>query len=184
MKALNVINTALIMLNEYDLYKYINEGFGEQVKFDQDKKLLIKSLNEATYSISDYYPFTKTETHVPENGRVEFKKFSSVPLKILSVVSPSGSQVTAEIYPTQIKTSEPISITYKYLVKVESLEDELPYDDTPVTENVVAFGLISEYLVYKGRFNEALTYSDKFINGLLKARSFLSRKKLRAREWF
>ena len=184
MKALNVISTALLMLNEYDLHKYIADGGFTQDKFEKDKELLIKSLNEALYSITEYYPLVECERHEPQNGKIEYKNFSKNVHKIVAVYSDDGLKVSAEICPVYIKTQIPLNVTYKYFVTVSNLNDELPYENTPITENTLAFGLISEFLVYKGRFNEALAYSDKFVEGLIKARSFLNRKKLRAREWF
>ncbi len=184
MKAINVIKTALLMINESDLYNHLNGVQGEQEKFNQDKELLIKSLNEALYSVSEYYPLVEEERHAPINGKIEYKNLRNSPYKIVSVKGVNGEGVLAEIFPTYIQTSSECHVTYKYYAKVESLEDEIPYSSTAITENTLAYGLISEFLTYKGRFNEALSYSDRFVECLIKARNFLRRKKLSARKWF
>ncbi|MBR6737844.1 MAG: hypothetical protein IKL82_05730 [Clostridia bacterium] len=184
MNVQNVINTALLMLNETELYNYINGNEESQERYVQDKELLIKSLNEALYSISEYYPLQETQTLVPVNGKITYKSFSKSPYKIVSIEDENGYKVNAKINPVCIEVNKKVTVTYKYYPSAVSLTDILPYDNTPITENIIAFGLISEFLVYRGRYNEALAYSDKFINGLIKAKGIFKKKKLKAREWF
>ena len=76
MKVINVINTALLMLNETDLFEYVNGKAEEQPKLVQDKELLIRSLNEALYNVSEYYSLIQSERHEPINGKIEYKKFN------------------------------------------------------------------------------------------------------------
>lgn len=178
----DVVCSAIKILGNSDLYEYISSGSNGQEVYDNDKELLLLAYNQAIEVAINYCPLVYTETFSPSNGSVKYQKFKYNPYKILKVTS-SNSQ-TVEILPTEIKANSQISVEYVYVPTALKFDDAFVYEFTPLSVVDVAYGILSEYLIYKGRFEEASVYLDKFITALKNGSSIKKVGKLNQRVWF
>ena len=180
MKVLDVINSALKIIGEYDFLEYLQSEGEESLKFKRDKELLLEAYNAAMLTVTEYYPLSLTETLTAVDGKIEFSALKFNPYKIRKV----GSNKAYKILPTRIDCEGEVTMTYSYLPKAETIDEEFHYASTPVTALAVSYGVLSEYLLYKNRFEEAVTYGDKFINAISAVNKYKKQGKLKSREWF
>ena len=178
-----VINKALLILGEEDLKNYVLGNTSNDALYSGDKQLLLISYNNALETAINYFPIVKEETFKSVNGEVKYTNFKHPPYKILKIKPKSVFQ-TADIYPTHIKTDGEITVAYSYIPFALDLEEEFCFQNTALTDITFSFGVISEFLLYKGRYEESNAYFEKFINGLKNLQLNKKVKKLRCREWF
>ena len=179
----DVVCSAIKILGNLDLYEYLSNGGSGQEVYDNDKQLLLIAYNQAIEVAVNYCPLVYTELFSPENGVVKYKNFKYNPYKILKV-TPTDSQELVEILPTEIKTSSKITVEYVYVPTASDFTSNFVYEFSPLSSVDVAYGVLSEYLIYVGRFEEASTYLDKFITALKNLSGFKKAGKLSQRLWF
>ncbi len=179
----DVVCSAIKILGDFDLYEYISSGKTNQEVYENDKELLLIAYNQAIETAVNYCPLVYTQTISPVNGSVKYQKFTYNPYKILKITTSSSLQ-SVEILPTEIKTESQITVEYVYVPTVSKLSDVFVYEFSPLSKVDVSYGVLSEYLIYKGRFEEASTYLDKFITALKNASGIKKAGKLSQRSWF
>ena len=183
MKVLDVILTAVKILGDDNLYQYLSDENSQVVGYENDSDLLLVAYNQALTSLSAYFPFSYSETFSPENGAIKYEKFTYNPYKILSV-TPKNSYSKFKILPTEILCDSDILVEYNYFIESQSCEDEFPYSNSVVNGLTISYGILAEYLLYKGRYDESLTYNDKFISAIKSLASYKKKSKIKSREWF
>ena len=110
----------------------------------------------------------------------KYERFSFNPFKIKNVKAKSGGY---EIFPTEISANSDITVEYYYFPKAEDYSEEYSFKGV-CDETDIAYGILAEYLLYKGRYSEGSTYFDKFINALSSYSRAQKKSKLKSREWF
>ena len=183
MKVVDVINKALLILADDNLKNFVLGVTPNDTQYTSDKELLLISYNNALETAINYLPIVIEETFKSEGGEVKYSKFKRPPYKILNVKT-KGVLQTSDIYPTHIKTEGEITVTYSYIPFALDFEEEFSYQNTALTDTTFTFGVLSEYLLYKGRYEESNAYFEKFINGLKNLQLNKKVKKLGCREWF
>ncbi len=177
-----VINQAVSILGDDGLLKYLNGDLSLHETYKSDKDMLTSAYNQAMRSVATYFPLLAKENFVSENGKVKYERFAFNPYKIKSVKvnSVNGDY---KILPTEIIVDGEITVEYYYFPYAESFEDRYVYDGViPVVE--ISYGVLAEYLLYKGRYSESATYLDKFITALKNYSRANKSSVIRAREWF
>ena len=183
MKIINLITKAVRILGENELLSYLENNDTENAEFDKDRELLLVSYNQTLETVINYCPLIKTETFLSVEGKVKYSNFDSVPYKIISV-KPENSLKTYEILPMEIKVDGKVEVTYSYIPIASSLNDEFAYENSNISINAFSFGILAEYLIFKGRYEEAQTFYDKFLNALKNLKFSNKIKKIKPREWF
>ena len=183
MTVLDVVCSAIKILGDFEFYEYLIGKGEEQDVYVNDKELLIIAYNQAIETAVNYCPLYYTETFTPTNGSVNYKKFSYNPYKIIKITTTDSFQ-SVEILPTEIKTDGKITVEYVYVPTVLDFEEVFVYQHSPLSKIDVAYGVLSEYLIYKGRFEEASTFLDKFITALKNSSGIKKVGKVKQRTWF
>lgn len=183
MKVLDVILTAVKILGDENLYTYMSDESSSMVGYENDSDLLLIAYNQAIISACAYFPFSHKESFSPIDGKVKYENFTFNPYKILSVI-PKNACFSFKILPTEILTLGDIEVEYNYFAQSQDFNDEFVYQNGVVTPLAISYGLLSEYLLYKGRYDESLAYNDKFINSLKNLASYKKKSKIKSREWF
>lgn len=183
MTVLDVILTALKILGDESLYAHISNENSTATGYENDVELLIIAYNQAITSVGVYFPFSHVENLTSENGKIKYEKFTYNPYKILSV-TPKICGSEYKILPTEIVTDSDITVEYNYYLSNQTYEDKFPYENTVVTDVCVAYGLLAEYLLYKGRYDESATYLDKFVSLLKTFANYKKKSKIKARKWY
>ncbi|MBE5743483.1 MAG: hypothetical protein E7358_02065 [Clostridiales bacterium] len=183
MKVLDVILTAVKILGDENLYSYLIDENSSLSGYQNDSELLLIAYNQAIISLSMYFPLSFSETLLPTSGTVKYEKFTFNPYKILSV-TPKNACSKFKVLPTEILTDSEITVEYNYFVESQDYEDKFPYENGVVNSTTISYGIISEYLLYKGRYDESVAYNDKFVTSLKNLANYKKKKKIKSREWF
>lgn len=180
MTVLEVVSFSLKMIGDFNFLQYLQNNGDDNEIYNNDKELLIIAYNQAIQTAVGFYPLEYTETLKPTNESIKYSSFKYNPYKIVQVKGDKH----AKILPTEILTDSEISVTYYYSPVVSDFSENFIFDSTPLNYLTIAFGVLSEFLIYKGRFEEATMYVDKFINALKNVKITCFSKKLMAREWY
>ncbi len=179
----DVVCSAIKILGDFDLYEYISSGKKDQEVYNNDKELLLIAYNQAIETAVNYCPLVYVQTLSPESSSIKYRRFAHNPYKILKITTSNSSQ-TVEILPTEIKTDSTITVEYVYVPTVSDFSVAFVYEFSPLSKVDVAYGVLSEYLIYKGRFEEASAYLDRFITALKNSSGIKKVGKLSQRSWF
>ena len=180
MTVLDVVCFSIKMIGDDNLYKYLVGEGEENQSYKSDKDLILIAYNQAIQTASCYYPLEYTETLSAVDGRIKYSSFTHNPYKIIEI---KGDK-RAKINPTEILTNGKLTVTYYYVPSANDLSEDFIFLSTPISAVTIAFGVLSEFLIYKGRFEEASMYVDKFINALKNFKIASSNMRIKAREWF
>ena len=182
MTVLDVVLIAIKILGDLELYNYLTGEGDEQEIYLTDKELLLLSYNKAIQTAINYCPLYHTETLTPISGAIKYERFAFDPYKIVKVISKDNSKT--KIHATEIISDSEITVEYIYIPTVKGFDEKFVFMRSPLTALDVSYGVLSEYLLYKGRFEEANAYFDKFLTALKNAGSVKRYSNLKARTWF
>lgn len=180
MTVLEIVCSAIKILGDNDLYNYLKDGSNNNSFYENEKSLLLIAYNQTITQVISYYPLKFQEVLSPNNGAVEFKEFKYNPYKIISVKT-TGDY---DIYPTKIVADSDIDVVYYYMPKNQEYNEVNVFDETIITPLTISYGVLSEYLTYKGRYQESVMFFDKFVNALKDLTKNYKIKRLKSREWF
>ncbi len=190
MKVGSILSLSAFLTGNKKLADKITEVLNKQEVFTKEEKEqvgdLLKCYNITVSELSDeYLPLTYKEDLTSADKRYYYKDFSKQPLEIKSVYR-SDIPLKFNVYPTYFTTSEEeCTVVYEYLCKpCADIEDESEFTDTVLSERVIAEGIVSEYLINTGMYEEAILWRDRYIKSLQSC--LLKRKinKIKPRGWY
>ncbi len=179
-----IIKQSAIFLNLEGVIKYLETGACENyLTALEEVKLLVDCYNVVTEEIaSSHCRFKATETFSPKNNRVKLSEFSLNPLAIISVKNKQNSKINAKILPTEIaNVSEQIIVDYYYIPTPKTIEDISDFTATQIKKRILVYGVITEYLLIKGSYEEASLWHDKYAQSLISIAGKGGR--MRSRRW-
>lgn len=182
----DVLSLSALMLGDDNLKTYISGGeVPDADTTENDYATLLNCYNIVADELSrEYVKLTYTESFTPINGEVSYERFTFNPIIIKSVKNSNGGEVNYRINPIKIYVNEPVVVEYVYAVPERNISDECDFSCTAVSKRIIAYGVVCEYCLVKGRFEEAVTWRDKYSNGLQAVLSYKKSRKIIARKWF
>ncbi len=179
-----IIKTATY-LNKKEVVEYLKTGATENSSSAiEDVEIMLDSYNVISEEIaSHYYKFKSTERFSPNNGIIKFSRFINNPYKILSVTDDCGAKLDAKILPTEIRVDKTANIEYYYIPKSKKLDDICDFTGTPVTVRTLCYGIMTEFLLIKGSFEEAGAWHSKYVDALNLMALNGKRLKVKGRVW-
>ncbi len=169
-----------------DLATYLIEGSSDispDTSFDAET--LLKCYNITISEIAtEYYRLKTIEEFSTNNGVLEYETLKENPLAIVKVYNNKGEQVKAKILPTKLYTNiESGLIEYEYLPKNQKVEDTCCFNGTQITGRVIALGIVTQFLLIKGAYNEAENFNGRYRSALLASLTPRRVKKIPPRKW-
>lgn len=172
-----LLKTAEI-INRDDLIEDLNNNDSPSIK--NDILRLISYYNYTLETLTDNYfnLIYKQTIHSNNNKQINYINFTYNPLKVLSVTK-NGKPVFFSVYSKYITVPEEnvdYEISYKYSPKkVSNIEDEisLPYG---ISEKIICYGIASEFLASKNKFEESEYWNNKFMFEIFKSKTSQDRK--------
>ncbi len=149
---------------------YLDGEVGEIGTFAQNSnkvKLLIRCANIKIKEIAcDYLPLTDECEMVVENGQIELGAFPRRVKEVLSVTK-GGVRQYFKVSPSSIfvKTGGRVIVKYHYLPTDIKLNDMVEVDSR-VSDVTLIFGVLSEYCMATGRYEEGVYWGEKFESGM------------------
>ncbi len=176
MKVREVLYDVTIYLGMKDSMKDLED---ESVYMTDELKLLLRCFNLAENELAlDYIPLKARERFVPQDGVLEYTRFSKPPVDVLSVRDGRGKEVRTECFPAHLllpaDTGE-VEVTYAY-APAEKTDVEQECDHTgKISARLLALGVAAEFLISGGRYSEAAEFRKKFLDAV-RAANVLRRK--------
>ena len=181
-----ILKSASTLLNRNDLKSYMSgDAVNEYLQVEEDFKLLLDCYNLVEEEVStDYYRLKNTQTFTVVNGVIKCEEFSKNILAVLSVKSLNGNAVNAEIKPDGIYTNESnVVVDYTFVPNSKTVDDESAFTNSPITKRALAYGVVTEFSLIKGDYEEAVMWHKKYITALTNCLSLKKLKKIKERLW-
>ncbi len=169
-----------------DLATYIVEGSSDiSPDTSLDAETLLKCYNITISEIAtEYYRLKTIEEFVATNGFLEYENLKENPIAIVKVYDKKGEQVDAKILPTKLYTNiESGLVEYEYLPKDQTQEEICCFNGTQITGRVIALGIVTQFLLIKGAYNEAENFNGRYRASLLASLTPRQVKKIPPRKW-
>lgn len=160
----NVLSLAIEELGIYnDVAEYLNSS---SLNGSSDARLLLKCFNTVENEIAvDYIPLIKEQTFEVVDG-INYNDFESTPSKILSVKNEGGRRVPYGIFANKIKTKKgKVIVKYNYIPKEKNIDGISDFASV-ISERIMAYGVMAEYLTAKGEYAEASVWEKKYRDAL------------------
>ncbi len=165
-----IIKQSAIFLNANEIVNYLVKGTAENFSnLLEEVNLLVNCYNVVAEEIaSSHCRFKAVESFSPKNNRVTLGEFLYNPLAIINVFDKNGVKVNANILPTEIITDLPfITVEYYYIPSIKTLDDISDFKDTFIKKRTLAYGIVTEYLLIKGSYEEASLWHEKYAQSLI-----------------
>jgi hypothetical protein len=174
------------ILDDANLKNYfLNAEIADEQTASEDAELLLKCYNLVADEISrEYFLLTYEETFTPENGEISYLKFTKNPVLIKSVNYLNGVEANCSINPVSIYVNKPVKVTYAYACDEKTLNDISDFTATKISKRVLAYGVVVEYSLIKGMYEQAVTWRDKYRESLQSCLGVKKSRKIKARKWF
>ena len=177
-----VIYYACLMCGKEDLADKIAAGVVPDDNADIVRMLNCYNLTVLELS-EQIQPLIYTETLRSASGEYPYTSFSK-PVKEILNVTCMGKNVDYTVCRDKLVTDYTLcEVTYDYRAnRVNSLSDEIEYDESVFSPRVLAMGTASEYLLISGLYEECASWRSRYEKAI---ETYLLSKtrKIKARKW-
>lgn len=164
-----ILKSATTLLGEERVFSAL-EAEPSQADSETLKKidLLTRLVNLTVGELSaTYVPLKKEEKLTATDGRIKYTDLKENAVKILAVYDAYGNKadytVTAEYVITGVGE---FTVVYAYAPSNFGLDDETGYSERDVSTTVLSYGVIAEYCLTQGRFDEATFWRKRYSDGV------------------
>lgn len=183
----SILKLATGLLNRKDLLSYLNgESVEDEERVKSDIDTLVVCYNVVAEEISTVYTkVVYTQKLTVTAGVLKYNQFTYNPVKILSVKDVDGNEIACTILPTELRTNTSrIVVEYTYIPPKLKLEDNSDFTNTEVKERVLGYGIVTEFCLIKGMYEEAVLWHDKYVTSLKNTLSNKKLQKIKGRVWW
>lgn len=130
---------------------------------------------------SDYIPHYERETYVTDDFKINYSSFSSVPLKIVSVVDKNGHKVRFKAFDDYLMAlASEVTVTYLSQPEEKGLNDSVA---SVIPMRIYAYGMAREYYLMQTLYEEADIWQERFIQALQSLSRRKNETRVPARRW-
>ena len=143
-------------------------GESESEISEKDKTLLKRCANIVIKEIAtEFAPVYFTESF--DSNSVPLNSLTYPLIEIKEITDKNGNDIVYKIDGGVIKTETPFTLRYSYVPKDLIESDEIPLGNNKITSSALAFGVLCEYYLVKGRFDEAVIFNGKYLDAVKRA---------------
>ena len=131
----------------------------------------------------DYLPLHAEDVFETETGRLEFAAFKFAPVRIVRVMNEIGESVRFSVFPEYLKTEVgKLTVRYTYTPNEKGIGGESDYV-LHVSERLFVYGILAEYCLGEGMFEEASIWDKKYKDAIKAACKEVPCTRLKSRRW-
>lgn len=187
MKVLQIIKHALTFVNEPETFNNISSESELLTDADKNTKdLLLACVNLTNGVLASEFYSLKNKVKLNSNGKIPFSQIAQN-LKIAQIlkVEQNGKQTKFSEIGDYLETvSGEVEITFSHTPReVNAINDTILEYSTKITEQIFAYGVVSEYYYILGMYDDASIWSIRFKNALTSVLRPRHEVKLKGREW-
>lgn len=154
----------------------------DKTQSDTDKLLVCCANNVLDEITSEYLPLKCEVTVSTSDGTIPYSELGNV-YDVVNVTK-NGVKIDYSLYPSFIEVDGLGEYKVTFYARPNKLE---PEDDIPVqlrlTPRIVSYGIIAEYLLVSGLYEEAVTYDRRFKDALNRLAYCNGEKRIKRRRW-
>ena len=164
-----IIKKAAVIVGREDVGRFINN---DKTEIFEDTEYTLKTflslLNLVIQELAaTFIPMYKKETVVTKNGVARFADLSFTAMEIVGVYDLDGNAITYEFTPEYIKVDRAqIVIEYEIVPPNYELGQNVDYTEKQVPCVILAYGLVAEYYVNTGRFEQAVSWHQRYVDAI------------------
>ena len=186
MKIIDIIKNVATLLSKEEEYEYLAKVQTEpSIETLKNVDLMTRLANLVIRELSEGLICMVEQEQVSNKSSVDFSSLTKMPLSVIGVYDENGAELTYSLSQYGVTTSSGCisKIKYSYLPSNYGLEDEIGTFEKPVTANILTYGVLAEYCLTEGRFDEAVMWNNRYSenidnlckpkNGMVKSRNFV-----------
>ncbi len=158
MRVEEILTEVLVRLGDRDKYDISNLPSN-----DDEINTIIKCINMIISEIaSDYLPIEFKENVIVENGVIPYDSLSKRLIN-LKKVTKNHSKIGAKMYPNEILVNENGEVCVEYLYMPDEVKLGGDIELSPrVTLMLIVNGVLGEYCLLQGRYEDAMLYDKRY----------------------
>lgn len=179
-----IISTASTIVGRQDVYNHLNKTATTNNETLQTVEKMVNLINMVIEELAGtFIPMVVKQKMTSNSGKFYYVNFSKKPVEILGVYSekdqPINYNQTAEYLEVNCNT---VYVEYSYIPPVYNVNSEIGYDNNQISPSTLVYGLLAEYCVVMGAFDEAVMWHDRFVSGVKEKRT-VRNSKIKGRCW-
>ena len=150
----------------------------------KESDLLLSCYNLVENEVArEYIPLVMEETFETETGAIYYSQLSEKAVRIIKTQDGFGNDISCKLFPDYLKTQAgKIVVRYSYAPKGKTFEDECAFTIS-VSENLLVYGVVAEYYLAGGFFEESAVWERKYKDAVAAAYRAKPSKRIAARRW-
>jgi hypothetical protein len=187
MKVKEILKMAAEMAGEKELAAYYAQNAVEDVAAcEENASLMLRCYNMITEELAlEYLPLRTAEKVEITSNKIYFSDLGFKPLRVIAVYGKNGEKVPYKLINDYLQLANgSFIIEYTYRVGLATADDDCVYDETAIGPYAIAYGILSQYLLERGRISESNLYQEKYLNAVRARIAQRKSLKLPARRWF
>ena len=153
----------------------------EDTRLQADISKLISYLNFTVNTICEHYLELTDIDKVKSNseGKIFYHNFHHYPIKIIQVKDEKKFPTVYQVFTNFIVTDRPnrlFYVSYRYVPKLVLKLDEDITLPLKINENVICYGVVSEFLASKRKYNQSVYWKDRFMLEVYKLKVYRERR--------
>lgn len=160
---------------------YFDEG---NDRYEREALLLLDCFSTVENDLAlNYFPLRAEDLLRTATGALQFSTFAHAPVRILNVKNEEGKAVEFTVFPQYLKTGAgTFTVTYTYTPDKVTIEDEGNFG-VAVPENLIVFGVLAEYCMVEGRFEDGMIWEKKYKEAIERVYKLDTCTRLKSRTW-
>ena len=182
MKVKEIILSAAVKLG---ISKGVEAYFsGEDNACEREAELLLEALNTTETDLAlNYLPLYAEDVLYTTTGALQYDAFKYSPIRIVEVKNGDGEKVAYKHYPKYLKVEAgEYTVVYTYAPNKKGVDEDCECTGL-APASLLIHGLLSEYCLAEGRFEEASAWDKKYKDGIEAIYKLGSCKRLKSRRW-
>lgn len=168
-----VLKTVSAMIGREDAISYLNGstlGVGEETA--PTVNLMANLLNLVISELSaTFIPMIKTETVTTQNGKVFYASLKENAVRIIKVYDADGKELSIKSNAEYLETEKnTVTVEYEYAPTSYGLTDTIGYTEKEVSLSTLAYGVVAEYSISQGNFDEAVMWHKRYVDSVSQMR--------------
>ena len=180
----DVLKVSAVLLGLDDVVLVLDEKISEDERTSPIIKRLITVANTVLGELSSsYLPLVYIDEACAYDNAIYLYNLLKKPTKIISVMDYNGNELpfTYDQYGIYVN-AEFVQVKYNYVAEVYNIKEEVGFTEKDISQAVLAYGICAEYCLTERRFEEAVMWHQRFIDGV-KKRIMPKNVKTPARRW-
>ena len=143
---------------------YLEKG---EKTYERETELILSCFNRVEGSLAlEYIPLYAEDELLTTSDRIEYSALTYSPVRIVGVEDGAGNSVKYKLYPKYLKAQAgTVKVIYTYTPNEKGMDEESDFASR-VSQAIFVYGVMAEYCLAEGRFEESNYWDKKYKQGL------------------